>query len=169
MVKFLPEALYLWLDVKKIIAVISLAAYLVFTCGVVIRSHYCMNKLASRHLFGSKSSTCSICGMSSHSNNGCCSDEFKLVKQYQDQQTLSPGNLSIPPVNALPVAYSSFLLAPLINAGAQTAFQSHSPPLYTVSDIYLEIQVFRIWYFTWNLHKSAGGSSMLNNLFYFYL
>ncbi len=129
---------------KKFIALVMLVTYSVFANGVVIRSHYCMNQLASRHLFGAKPSSCEVCGMSSHNNNGCCSDEMKVIKQYQDQQ--SPGKMVDDLLKAKPVFHtvSGFLLAPVTLPEQPVVSLSHSPPLISPIEIYKEIRVFRI-------------------------
>jgi hypothetical protein len=117
---------------------------MLFTFGVVVRSHYCMNKLASRHLFGAKAKHCNVCGMDIHSNRDCCNDELKVVKQFQDEQPIvtSQAMPDIPVVLLHDVSPSlsiaDFNDVHVIRTG------SHSPPLKSSPDIYLEIGVFRI-------------------------
>jgi hypothetical protein len=82
--------------------------------------------------------------MNSHNNNGCCSDEMKVVKQYQDQQ--SPGKMVEDLLKAKPVFHSvsGFLLAPVTLPEQPVFSLSHSPPLISPIGIYKKIRVFRI-------------------------
>ena len=68
---------------KPVLAILTIF-YLLFTSGLIINSHYCMNKLSSLKLFGNKSETCSKCGMNNDEANGCCHDETKVIKLQDD-------------------------------------------------------------------------------------
>ena len=69
---------------QKLAFTILTVFYLSFTSGLIINSHYCMDKLSSLELFGKKSETCSKCGMSNDETNGCCHDDTKVVKLQDD-------------------------------------------------------------------------------------
>lgn len=129
---------------KKIIASISVLCYFVVTCGVVFNYHYCMKRLASTHLFGTKSKVCGRCGMDTHESNGCCHDEVKVVKLQQDQNRIPVISYDIPAPDAVVIFPSDFIVASFYNAGEQRHFHNHSPPILSGQDTYLRNNVFRI-------------------------
>ncbi len=129
---------------KKTVAVISLACYLLVTTGVVINYHYCMKRLASTQLFGSAKTFCGKCGMHTKKSNGCCRDEVKVMKLQTDHNSFSAEAYSIPPVAILAVTPSQFIAALFYNINEQRHFHNHSPPLLSAQDTYLQINVFRI-------------------------
>lgn len=76
-------------------------------------------------------------------SNKCCHNEIKVVKLQQDQQQFSE-NVSLKALET-PVSYTSlYLVLPFQNLKSTHYFQNHSPPLLSASDIYLQINVFRI-------------------------
>ena len=129
---------------KKFLATILILVYLVFSCGVVINFHYCMDRLASTSLFGGESKYCGKCGMHSDDSDGCCRDEIKVVKLDEDQQNAQALDF----VFAAPqtgIHYSSlFICQPFQNADPSGHFHNHSPPLLSGQDSYLQYCVFRI-------------------------
>jgi hypothetical protein len=130
--------------VKKSIAVISLACYLLVTTGVVINYHYCMKRLASTQVFGSAKTFCGKCGMHTKKSNGCCRDEVKVLKLQTDHNSFSAEAFSIPLVEAMAIIPSQFIAALFYNSNGQVHFLNHSPPLLSAQDTYLQINVFRI-------------------------
>ena len=96
---------------KKLIASISLVFYFAATCGVVINSHYCMNSLASVHLFEKFANICGRCGMDTYESNGCCHDELKLIKLEDDQNKIPIASYDIPSVEAMVSVPSDFFVA----------------------------------------------------------
>ena len=129
---------------KKIIASISFLCYLAVTCGIIINSHYCMNRLASVHLFEKSVDVCGRCGMDTHESHGCCRDEVKVIKLLQDQNKISVASYEIPAVEKIVIIPSNFIVASFYNADWQRRFQNHSPPLLSRQDTYLQNNVFRI-------------------------
>jgi hypothetical protein len=129
---------------KKIIASISLLCYFAVTCGVIINSHYCMNRLASVHLFETSVDVCGKCGMDTHESNGCCRDEVKVVKLEQDQNKMTIAAYGIYPIEAIISIPSDFIVTSSYNVDEQHHFHNHSPPLLSAQDTYLQINVFRI-------------------------
>lgn len=140
----LAGSLYLYSCMKKSVALVMLITYSLFANGVVIRSHYCMNKLASRHLFGTKAESCGVCGMDSHNNNGCCSDELKVVKKYQDQQAPDKMLEDLQRVKAVFVIADAYFTSPLIQTEQAVETPNHSPPPILYEEIFKVIRVFRI-------------------------
>ncbi len=129
---------------KKVIASISFLCYFIVTSGFVISSHYCMNQLASVHLFETSPDVCGRCGMETHESNGCCRDEVKVVKLEQDQNKLIITNFELPILEPIQTVPSPFLNSSFCNTDETRHFHNHSPPLLSEQDIYLQINVFRI-------------------------
>ena len=129
---------------KKIIASISFVCYFAISCGVIINSHYCMNRLASVHLFKTSVDTCGLCGMDTHESNGCCRDEVKIVKLQQDQNKIPVLTYEIPALEKIVIIPSGFMVASFHNVNEHHHFHNHSPPLLSEQDIYLQNNVFRI-------------------------
>ena len=129
---------------KKIIASISLLCYFAVTCGVIINSHYCMNRLASVQLFGTAVDVCGRCGMDTHESNGCCRDEVKVVKLEQDQNKTTIASYDIPTLVSIVSIPSDFIVASSYNFDEKRHFHNHSPPLLSAQDTYLQNNVFRI-------------------------
>lgn len=69
---------------KKFIIAILAVLYMGTSVGATLHMHYCMGKMAGWGLDHLKSKTCSKCGM--EKNNGCCKDEYKLIKNDTDQK-----------------------------------------------------------------------------------
>ena len=129
---------------KKTVAVISLACYLLVTTGVVINHHYCMKRLASVQVFGSAKTFCGKCGMHIKKSKGCCRDEVKVMKLQTDQNNFSAEAFSIPAMEIMAITPSQFIAALFYNGQGQVHFLNHSPPLLSAQDTYLQINVFRI-------------------------
>lgn len=129
---------------KKLIASISLVCYFAATCGVIVNAHYCMNKLASVHLFEKSANLCGKCGMATTELNGCCHDEVKVIKLEQDQNNTPIVSYDIAPLKLNFSDPSGFTVASYYKVGQQRHFCNHSPPLLSVQDIYLQNNVFRI-------------------------
>lgn len=129
---------------KKLIASISYLCYFVVSSGLIINSHYCMDRLASVHLFETAAETCGLCGMNTHESNGCCRDEVLVVKMEQDQDRMPVTVAAFAAPEKLPVVLSDYLYCRLQNVVVSNHFQNHSPPLLSEQETYLQIRVFRI-------------------------
>lgn len=129
---------------KKIIVSISFLCYLAATCGIIMNFHYCMNRLASVHLFETEAKLCARCGMETHQSKGCCKDEVKIAKLQQDQNKIPIVVYDIPAIEQLITVPSEFIVASFINTAEQRHFHNHSPPLLSEQDTYLRNNVFRI-------------------------
>ena len=127
---------------KKTIAAILLSFYFVFSIGVVINLHYCMNKLDSSKLGASKSEVCGKCGMHTDDSNGCCHDELMVIKILDDQNVpVVSFNFSSPQISNN--FNSLFALNILSNSEKEFTLSNHSPPL-SKQYTYLQNCVFRI-------------------------
>ena len=129
---------------KKPLAFILLVCYFVVTSGVVVNSHYCMNRLASTELFVFKGDKCGKCGMNIHKSHGCCHDEVKVVKMQNDQQPTISLAFYLPSLDAAPAVISDFISTSYYNVPVDRPYHNHSPPLLTEQDTYLRNRVFRI-------------------------
>ena len=129
---------------KKLIASISLLCYLAATCGVIINSHYCMNRLASVHLFEKSTAVCGGCGMETRKPGGCCHDEVKVIKLQQDQNNTPIVSYDISSLEIMVSVPSNFIVASFYNIDEQRHFHNHSPPFLPAQDTYLQNNVFRI-------------------------
>jgi hypothetical protein len=105
-----------------------------------------MGQLADWGLGQNKSKTCGKCGMdkSEEKDNGCCKDEFKLVKNDTDQKASEAGFKLIQLITvALPV---SFVEIPSVNFPSVTEENpiSHAPPRTGGVAVYIRNCVFLI-------------------------
>jgi hypothetical protein len=131
---------------KRIVAVISLALYLVATCGLVMNTHYCMKKRVSVafHIMEIRPDVCGRCGMDMHEENDCCSDEVRVLKLVQDQVRVPVTLFLFPKPAILNLEYG----IPLSHAWTEMRWvlspRVHPPPLETAPDVFLLNRVFRI-------------------------
>lgn len=103
-----------------------------------------MNKLASVHLFGDTDDKCGQCGMKVHQWDGCCHDEVKVIKLEQDQNKVAAVDYSLTSFAGLITTPSAFISASFYTTDNKLCYSSHSPPIISAQDIYLQINVFRI-------------------------
>ncbi|RYY58254.1 MAG: hypothetical protein EOO05_17020 [Chitinophagaceae bacterium] len=129
---------------KKVLISAILVCYLAFTCGVMVNSHYCMDKLASTQLFSSGSKQCGKCGMHMTDTHGCCRDEVQVVKMDDDQRPTAAIDLAIPSFEPVVAVPSEFIAASFYNFDEHRLSAFHSPPILPPQDISVEISVFRI-------------------------
>lgn len=129
---------------KKTIASITLLCYLAVTCGVIINTHYCMDRLASTQLFAAESKVCGKCGMHTQKSKGCCHDEVKIIKMEVDQKAAPDVSFELPALSSLVNVPSQFISPSLFNIEETRYYNNHSPPLLSEQDTYLQNSVFRI-------------------------
>lgn len=115
---------------KKFITAILAVLYLGASSGATIHMHYCMGKLADWSLSVSKSKSCPKCGMekSHKSDNGCCKDEHKFLKD-DSAQKLAESNLQMLQLFSLAIP-ASFTELQAIDFPSVTEENpiSHAPP-----------------------------------------
>ncbi len=115
---------------KKFITAILAVLYLASSSGATIHLHYCMGKLAETGLSKSNSETCSKCGMekSEKSDNGCCKDEHKFLKD-NSAQNLVDNNLQLLQIFSVAIPAKYFELQTLDFPSLTEANPiSHAPP-----------------------------------------
>ena len=129
---------------RKFGVIVLLLCYLAFSSGVIINSHYCMNKLASTKLFSAQNSVCEKCGMHISDSHGCCRDEVQIVKMDNDQK--APVTITFDfALLKMPVQVpSEFISASFCNIPAQDQVVEQPPPLLKGQEICLRHCVFRI-------------------------
>jgi hypothetical protein len=85
---------------KKVFIAILAVLYLGTSMGATIQLHFCMNKFAGWEIWHTNNSKCSKCGMEKKGHGGCCKDEFKQIKNTNDQKV---SETFIPTARLLPV------------------------------------------------------------------
>ena len=128
---------------KKVLASITVFFYFIVSCGVVINLHYCMGDFQSFQLYSVKSDECGKCGMHMDDENDCCKDEVKIIK-LEDKQNRVNINYSIQGLESDNQSTSDFITASLLNRKDFFYYNTHSPPLISQQDTYLQNCVFRI-------------------------
>ena len=129
---------------KKAVASISLFVYLLMSCGVIINSHYCMNKLDSTGFFSEAAEVCGKCGMHINDSSGCCRDEVKVIKLDDDHKVTVQNVFSLPTLEAIVSTPSEFIVAPFVNNNVPEEIWDHSPPLPDGRSLHIKNSVFRI-------------------------
>ena len=129
---------------KKIVVSIIFISYLAMSTGVMVNFHYCMNKLASTELFATQGRQCEKCGMDMHKGHGCCRDEVKIVKMQDDQKVSAGFSFELASLELQTTVPSAFIATCFHNVAEQIHYPTHSPPLLTEQDTYLENRVFRL-------------------------
>ena len=128
--------------IKRILISVTVAIYFIFTCGVTLNIHFCMGRFSSAELYKPPAKSCSTCGMRVK-NPKCCHDEVKLIKLQNAHQhsgfvyihEIIPSSL---------VTRFHYIAFTLTNEKASINKITHSPPLISQQDIYLQNGVFRI-------------------------
>lgn len=94
---------------KKLLVAILAFLYITSSTGATVHVHYCMGKLASWGIGHNDAEKCGKCGMkkSLKTNNGCCKDENKFIKNSTDQKTNIPAAFQLIELTsiALPVSF----------------------------------------------------------------
>ena len=127
---------------KKFLVAILALLYLAFSSGLAINIHYCMGKVASAGFYHKENGQCGKCGMKS-GNDGCCKDEFKMVKLNDLHQLFNNDiniSVSLALLNTCHNNFDSYLTA------VQLSSQVHnnSPPHAGDPSFYILHCVFRI-------------------------
>jgi hypothetical protein len=92
---------------KKIIALMMLMIYSVFTAGVTVYSHYCAGKLSSLSILETNSKGCDKCGKDM--SKDCCKDAQQKLS-LDDSQVKSTLQLVEPDFSGLAIFVPTFSL-----------------------------------------------------------
>jgi hypothetical protein len=128
---------------KRILASILLLVYFTVSTGFIVSMHYCMGQLDSTQLGYSTDDTCGKCGMETSEPNGCCRDEFKVVKLQADQQVAKYQIADFRMPVLLPQTITLFL-PPSSEFSGIIYKPEHGPPFTSGQEICLQNCVFRI-------------------------
>jgi len=113
---------------KRFLAGILSIIYLTVASGMVVSIHYCMGKKTGVDYRYHAQTQCNKCGM--ENKQGCCHDEFKIVKLATDQQ-LAKASLGLMSCPALVAISHSVPLSQSIQGSEKfLSFDYHSPPDY---------------------------------------
>jgi hypothetical protein len=108
---------------KKFLAILLLGLYITTTSGIALSIHYCMGDISSVAIGQSVSTNCPTCGME---NEGCCHDDFKVVKLTDSHQaSIILDDLQKPVVSA-PETFDPVYAA--LSSQDKYVSQDHSPP-----------------------------------------
>ena len=129
---------------RKFSVIILMLIYLAFSSGVIISSHYCMNKLASTQLFASGGKECGKCGMHIDESHGCCRDEVKMVKMEDDQKISASVTIDFSALKMPVHLPSAFISTSFFNTPLQGLVDDQPPPLLKGQETYIRHCVFRI-------------------------
>ena len=124
---------------KKFLIAILAIVYLAVSSGVAMSIHYCMGKISSVDLMHS-SDKCSNCGMKK--SDGCCKDEFKIVKLSDSHKIISNEINIFSPVAVIDNPNGIFNQA-IYSSVIRPGINNHSPPDRDVS-LNILYCVFRI-------------------------
>ena len=139
---FKNQYLLLFVRIKRILISATVAVYFVFTCGVTLNVHFCMGHFSSVELYKQPAKSCSTCGMRVK-NPKCCHDEVKLIKlQNAHQHSSFVYNHEI--VLSSLVTTFNYVAFTVTNEKASINKITHSPPLISQQDTYLQNGVFII-------------------------
>ena len=127
---------------KKFSIAILAILYLAVSSGLAINIHYCMGKVASAGFYHKENGQCGKCGMKS-GNEGCCKDEFKMVK-LNDLHQLFNNDISISaPIVLLNICHNNFD-SDLTAVQLSSQVHNNSPPDSDNPSLYILHCVFRI-------------------------
>jgi hypothetical protein len=128
---------------KLLVSILSIV-YLTASTGTSVDMHYCMGKLVDWTFSHDDSGSCGSCGMEKKgSDNGCCKDEQKFVKNTIDQKAAGNDLQFLLFSPALPEpGQCSAIAIPM--AEALTFPRAHAPPLSRAASLHLLHCNFRI-------------------------
>lgn len=126
--------------VKKVLIVLLAFVYLGVSSGIAMNVHYCMGKIASVELF-QQSDKCGNCGMKK--SDGCCKDEFKIVKLSDTHKIVSNNITLLAPLAILNNTFSDFK-SDFLFTQRSISINNNSPPTPSGSCLCILNCVFRI-------------------------
>lgn len=129
---------------KKLFIGIFAIIYLAASIGVSVDLHFCMGSYAGHEYFASKVDECGKCGMKEVGENGCCHDEFKVIKVEDDQKTPSEfGKIPLDAVYITPQQISQEILL-FLPTRTKSKVVINPPPDISGPPIFVKNCIFRI-------------------------
>ena len=124
---------------KKVIVFILAFFYLGLTTGLAVNIHYCMGKIAGVDFNKIEDQECKTC----KTKMPCCGHFYQLVK-VSDEHNQVPADNEIKASEIQLHTFNNLVAQLTITVPQQQVFDSKSPPLLHLPDIYLQNCVFRI-------------------------
>ena len=123
---------------KKVLASVTVAVYLVFASGLMVNYHYCMDRYDSFSLYMPVSNSCSKMNGKKHS---CCHDDVKIFKIRDNHKT----SLLVfyPKKFRCANAETTRPVSAILSQNTLTNNTDHSPPGFS-QNIYISNCVLRI-------------------------
>ena len=125
---------------KKITVAVLAIVYLAVSSGIAVTVHYCMGKIASVDM-NHTSDKCGKCGMKT--NDGCCKDEFKIVKLEDSHKLISNDIKIYSPIAVIDNSKGLFDTR-IFPSQVRSDYNNHSPPGSSGSSLNILHCVFRI-------------------------
>ncbi len=130
---------------KKVVLGFFAVLYLTASIGVTVDLHFCMGTYAGHEFFSQPLEKCGKCGMKEVGKNGCCHDEFKVIKVDDDQN--GPNSITKIVSNWVIVpsltAYKILVTSVKLNAHKKV-LSILPPPDITGPPLFVKNRVFRI-------------------------
>lgn len=130
---------------RSLLIALVATTYLLFSSGVVVNVHYCMNAIASVS-FGYEGDhsdgSCSKCGMDK-GMYACCKDEVQEVK-LEDAHQPAVFAMCMHPISELALLNPDNLLTALQGCSAEPYAFADLPPPRAYNKLYRSLNVFRI-------------------------
>lgn len=124
---------------KKFLVTILAVIYLATTTGATLHMHYCMGKIFSVDMV--KKDGCSKCGM--QTNEGCCKDEFKVIK-VNDNHQLTANEIHFAPSFAVLTNQYNITEPVFFDAATSSSTHNNSPPNSSGTSLCILNCVFRL-------------------------
>jgi hypothetical protein len=109
---------------KKLLTIFLMIIYITTTSGIALSIHYCMGDISSVVIGQNNSTTCPTCGME---NEGCCHNDFKVVKLTDSHQASFLVNELQKPIITTPEPVVAYY-ASFPEQERYIVQQNHSPP-----------------------------------------
>ena len=94
----------------RIIALLLLSVYLMFSVGIIKATHFCMGREASIALFTTEAEKCA-CSVYAGEKDTCCDDDHELIRLEGEQKIISTFTLSSPQFFSLDELYTKTCVA----------------------------------------------------------
>jgi hypothetical protein len=80
---------------RKMLALLLVSLYIMFSVGVIKATHFCMGREASVKFFSAEAKKCP-CSLYAKEKTDCCDDEHELIKIEDEQKVISSISAPLP-------------------------------------------------------------------------
>jgi hypothetical protein len=116
------------LQAAKVITVVLVSVYALFSVGIIKATHFCMGREASVVIFSSEAKKCP-CSLFAGEKDNCCDDEHELVRIENEQKVISALSVALPVWFELEKLYTAqFVAAATTSSGSAHLVSDPSPP-----------------------------------------